>query len=405
MLHVLFRVTRVPTLRVALVAVVLAAVGACAEKKAEARPRVPVTLATVESRPAPHALVANGAVEPVESVAINAQVSGVLMRVNFKEGDEVRKGQILFEIDSRPFRAALDAAQATVAKDQAQLENARRQAERYASLVKEKSVTEADAEQFAANAHALEAAVQADKALVEAALLNFDYITIRAPISGRTGSVLVKQGNLVRALGTTPLVVINQLRPIAVRFAVPEREFPEILRRAQGKQLSVKALGKDGVGAPLEGQLAFINNAVDTLTGTVVLKAHFANADGQLWPGQFVSVSLELYVDENATIVPADAIQTGQVGTYVFQVDSNGKARITRVTVGRTSGTGVIIAKGLQPGDKIVIDGQSRLSPGALVDVRPSSNAGTVPPSTGDTAATVAGRASRRDPKTDRPGP
>ena len=408
---VLFRVNRVLKLRVAGVLLALAALGACAEKKPEVRPKVPVTLATVEQRPAPYAVVANGSVEPMQTVAINSQVSGVLMRVNFREGDEVRQGQVLFEIDARPFRAALDAAQATLAKDQAQLENAKRQADRYASLVKEKSVTEADAEQFAANARALGGTVQADRAQIEVAQLNLDYATIRSPISGRTGSVLVKQGNLVRALGTTPLVVINQLRPIAVRFAVPEREFPEILRRAQGKQLVVKALSKDGLGEPLVGQLSFINNAVDTLTGTVVLKAHFANADGQLWPGQFVTVSLELYVDEDATVVPADAVQTGQVGTYVFQVDEGGKAKITRVTVGRTTGSGVIVTKGLQPGEKIVVDGQSRLAPGAQVDVRPAANASTAPPpSTGDTAAAaaaaVAGTPARRGAtKTERPGP
>ncbi len=367
MLHFRF----VPLLAAALL------VSACQEEKKEVRPKVPITVAKVESRPAPYTLVANGVVEPLQSVGINSQISGVLTKVTFREGDEVKEGQVLFEIDPRPFRAALDAAQATLAKDQAQLETAKRQADRYATLVKERSVTEADADQFNANARALAATVQADKAQVEVAQLNLDYATIRSPISGRTGSLLVKQGNLVRALGTAPLVVINQLRPIAVRFPVPEREFPEILRRSKGKTLAVRAQSKDGRGAPLEGTLAFVDNAVDTLTGSVVLKAHFGNTDGQLWPGQFVTVSLELYIDENATVVPAEAVQTGQVGTYVFMV-KDGKALIRTVTVGRTTEGGVIISKGLEPGEEVVTDGHSRLAPGAVVEVRHGVAAGSV---------------------------
>ena len=379
----MFRSSAVPLLLAALV------LGGCKEEKKEARAKVPVTVATAESRPAPFVLVANGVVEPMQSVGINSQVSGVLVRVNFREGDEVKAGQILFQIDPRPFRAALDAAEATLAKDQAQLENAKRQAERYATLVKERSVTEADAEQFAANARALGATVQADRAQIEVAQLNLDYATIKAPISGRTGSQLVKQGNLVRALGTAPIVLINQLRPIAVRFAIPEREFPEIMRRSHGKELAVRAQSKDGRGAPLEGKLVFVDNAVDTLTGTVVLKAHFPNADGQLWPGQFVTVSLELYVDENATVVPAEAVQSGQVGTYVYIVEGD-KAKLTSVTVGRTTAGGVIIAKGVAPGDEVVTDGHSRLLPGVQLDVKRG------------VAATAGGRGARGDSATGR---
>lgn len=361
-------------------------VGACQEEKKEVRAKVPVTVAKVESRPAPYTLVANGVVEPLQSVGINSQISGVLTKVTFREGDEVQAGQVLFQIDPRPFRAALDAAEATLAKDQAQLDNAKRQADRYASLVKERSVTEADADQFVANARALAASVQADRAQIEVAQLNLDYATIRAPLTGRTGSLLVKQGNLVRALGTAPLVVINQLHPIAVRFPVPEREFPEILRRSKGKELVVRAQSKDGRGAPLEGKLAFVDNAVDTLTGSVLLKAHFVNTDGQLWPGQFVTVSLELYVDENATVVPTEAVQTGQVGTYVFMI-KDGKAQIKSVTVGRTTEGGVIISKGLEPGEEVVTDGQSRLAVGAAVEVRHGVAAGSVAaPAAGDDA-------------------
>lgn len=351
---------------------------ACKEEKKAVRPKVPVTVTAVETRTAPYALVANGSVEPLQTVGVQSQISGILTRVNFREGDEVHAGQLLFEIDPRPFRAALDAAEAQLAKDQAQYENARRQADRYVKLAQDKSVTEAESEALVATARALAATIQADKAQIEAARLNFDYATIRAPISGRTGVLLVKQGNLVRAQGNAPLVVINQLRPIAVRFAVPEREFPEILRRSAGKTLSVRAQAKDGRDAPLAGTLAFINNAVDTTTGTVVLKAHFANADGKLWPGQFVTVSLELYVDENAVIVPADAVQTGQVGTYVFVVDSAAKAQIRLVTVRRLLEGSAIIAKGVVPGDRVITDGQSRLTPGAEVEIRHGVSAGNV---------------------------
>ncbi len=377
--HHVLRNIHYPVLMAALV------LGACKEEKKEVRAKIPVTVAKAESRPAPYMLVANGKVEPMESVSINSQVSGVLTKVTFREGEEVRSGQVLFQIDPRPFQAALDAAQATLAKDQAQLENAKRQADRYAALVKERSVTEADADQFAANARALAATVQADRAQIEVATLNLDYATIRSPIAGRTGSLLVRQGNLVRALGTAPLVVINQLRPIAVRFPVPEREFPEILRRSRGKELAVRAQSKDGRGAMLEGKLAFVDNAVDTLTGTVVLKAHFPNSDGQLWPGQFVTVSLELYIDENATVVPAESVQSGQVGSYVFIV-RDGKAQLTSVTVGRTTDGGVIIAKGVVPGDEVVTDGHSRLTPGAQVEVRGGVAAGSAAPLTADSA-------------------
>ena len=404
------REIRVPIQRFLVLLLLAAAVGACAERKQEARPRVPVTLATVESRPAPYALRANGTVEPMQSVGINSQVSGVLQRVGFEEGDEVRQGQILFQIDPRPFRAALDAAEATLAKDVAQLENARRQSERYAALVKEKSVTEADAEQFAANARALAATVLADKAQIEVAQLNHDNATIRSPISGRTGSLLVRKGNLVRALGTAPLVVINQLRPIAIRFAVPEREFPEVLRRSKANDLVVRAMSKDGLGKVLVGRLAFVDNAVDTLTGTIVLKAHFSNDEGLLWPGQFVTVILDLFVDEEATMVPADAVQTGQVGTYVFTVDSTGKAQLQRVTVGRTTENGVIISSGVRPGQKIVVDGQSRLSPGAMVDVRQPAGAGGTQATGADAPASVVAPAAtpageRPAGKPERPGP
>ena len=359
------------------------ALSACKEEKKAVRAKVPVTVTAVETRTAPYAVVANGSVEPLQTVGVQSQISGILTRVNFREGDEVKAGQVLFEIDPRPFRAAADAAEAQLAKDQAQYEAARRQADRYVKLANDKSVTESEAESFVATARALAATIQADKAQIEAVRLNLDYATIRAPISGRTGGLLVKQGNLVRAQGNAPLVVINQLRPIAVRFAVPEREFPEILRRSQGTTLSVSAQAKDGGDAPLEGTLAFIDNAVDTTTGTVILKAHFANADGKLWPGQFVTVSLELYVEQNAVVVPADAVQTGQVGSYVFVVDSAEKAQIRLVTVRRLMNGSAIIAKGVTPGDRVITDGQSRLTPGAEVEIRQGVSAGNLASDTG----------------------
>jgi multidrug efflux system membrane fusion protein len=360
--------------RTACAAAALVLLAGCQKERPAPRQTVAVAVAPVEKASVPYDITANGVVEPLQTVAVQSQVSGILTKVTFTEGDEVHAGQVLFEIDPRPYQAALQQARATLAKDLAQARNASRDAERYAELVKKDYVTQSQADQARASALALQAAVQADSAAVVQARLDLDHTTIRAPISGRTGSLLVHRGNLVRNSGSTPLVVINQIRPILVRFAVPQRDLPGIQRYSAGTELAVRvtpAETNDGAAtSPIRGTLSFVDNAVDTTTGTVMLKAKFANTSGALWPGQFVTADLQLFVQHDALIVPSQAVLAGQDGSYVFVIDQKGAAEQRPVTPGRTVGSSIIIEKGLTVGERVVTDGQSRLFPGAKVDIR-----------------------------------
>jgi len=359
----------------ALLAVVLLASG-CGHRAASGPARVPVTISRAAQRAVPYEIVATGTVEPRQTVSVQAQVTGVLTHVVFREGDDVQAGQALFQIDPRPFEAARDGAQGALARDIAQSESARRDAERYAELVKQDYVTKSDYDAKRAAADALTATVRADSAAVETAQLNVSWATVRAPISGRTGRLLVREGNLVRA-NTDQLVIINQIHPILVRFAVPEQELPQVQRyRANRLPVLVSPSKSDTTfGA---GLLTFIDNSVDTATGTVLLKAEFANQDNTLWPGEFLNVRLQLYVEDKALVVPAQAVMTGQQGTYVFVVNPDGTARSQPVTVERTAGQYAILVQGVQAGDQVVTDGQLRLVPGASVEVKGGSAAGAV---------------------------
>lgn len=359
--HFMFRVTSLVTLSTV-------ALTACSKPAAPKKPPVAITVATSETGEAPYIVAANGVVEPLQSVSIQSQVSGVLTRVHFKEGDEVRAGQVLFSIDARPYDAALKQAQAVLARDIAQAEAAKRDAERFAALVAKDYVTRSQADQSAANAAALAAAVDADRATVAAQKFNLDNATIRAPISGRTGSLLVREGNLVRPGGSEPLVVINQIEPILVRFAVPDREFPQVQRYARGKALPARAIHTDGTAST--GSLSFVDNGVDSTTGTVLLKARFANEDRQLWPGQFVRVELELFREPSAVLVPAQSVQTGQNGTFVFTVDEQSKAVMRPVTAGRTIANRTVIEQGVKAGERVVTDGMGKLAPGSKVAIK-----------------------------------
>jgi len=357
--------------RTTLILIGLGLVTGCKHERPDPHPPVSVAVASVGRTAVPYEIGATGVVEPLQTVAVESQVGGVLTKVAFTEGEEVREGQVLFQIDSRPYEAALQQARATLAKDEAQAMNAQRDAARYQALVKKDYVTQSQADQAQATAQALAASVKADSAAVENAKLNLDYTTIRAPISGRTGGLLVHLGNLVRANSSTPLVIINQIRPILVRFAVPQRDLPDIQHYSAGNQLTVGATpGEDSAAAPVKGTLSFVDNNVDTTTGTVMLKARFENRTGTLWPGQFVTVDLQLFVQHDALVVPSQAVMAGQDGSYVFVVDQAGTAQQRPVTVGRTVGNTAIIAKGLTFGERVVTDGQSRLSPGAKVDIR-----------------------------------
>lgn len=355
------------------VGALLAACGAlagCSKAAAPSRPPVAVTVATSERGDAPYLVTANGVVEPLESVDLQSQVGGVLARVHFKEGDEVQKGQVLFTIDPQPYQSALRQAEAVLARDVAQSENAKRDATRFAALVEKDYVTRSQADQAAANAAALASVVEADRAAVENAKFNLDNATIRAPIAGKTGSLLVREGNLVRPGAEPPLVVINQIRPILVRFSVSEREFPQVQKYAARGTLPVRAAQSAGAPHPFIGTLSFVDNGVDTTTGTVTLKAKFDNAERQLWPGQFVRVELELYREASAVMVPSEAIQTGQDGTFVFVVDDKGVAEMHPVVAGRSIGDKTVVDSGLDAGARVVTDGQAKLAPGSKVEIK-----------------------------------
>jgi multidrug efflux system membrane fusion protein len=319
----------------------------------------------------PFVVTANGVAEPMQTVAVEAQVNGILNRVTFAEGQPVQTGQVLFEIDSRPYVAVLNQARAQLARDEAMAATARRDAARYAALVKEGYVTSSQADQAESAAASAAATVEADRANVQKAALDVANCTIRAPISGRTGSLLVRQGNLVKANSVPPLVVINQIQPILVRFSVPQSQFPDIQRYYRsGNALQVRATPSEGTGIMLQGTLAFVDNNVDSTTGTVLLKARFSNPEGTMWPGQYMRVALQLYVDANALTLPAPAVLTGQQGTYVYLIDTAMTARQRPVQVSRTVDSVAVIASGLTDGERVIVDGQSRLVPGSKVAIK-----------------------------------
>jgi len=345
----------------------------CSRKGAGAVARIPVTVARAEQRAVPYEIIATGAVEPRQTVAVQSQVTGVLTQVEFREGDEVVAGQVLFRIDPRPFQAALDQARAMLARDLAQAQSAQLDAQRYAELVKQDYVTQSDYEAKKAAAEALQAVVRADSAAVASAELNVDWATIRAPIAGRTGRLLVREGNLVRANAnaTDPLVVINQIHPILVRFAVPEAHLADIQRYRKNRlPVLVSPSKTDTVFA--EGTLTFVDNSVDTTTGTVLLKAEFPNRDSALWPGEFLNTRLQLYIEDKALVVPSQAVMSGQQGSYLFVVNQDGTARSQPVTVERTAGAYAVLTQGagVSVGDEVVTDGQLRLVPGAPVEIK-----------------------------------
>jgi len=355
----------------ALLAVALA--GACKNGDARTpRPNVPVTVAAAQARSVPYEISAIGTVTPIQTVAVRAQVTGTITRVAFAEGDEVRAGQLLFQLDARPFRAALDQAAANLARDQAQLVNARAEVARYQQLVQGDLATQEQFDQYKANADAAQAAVSADSAAMETARLNVEYSTIRSPIAGRTGNLLLKEGNLVPANGTTPLVVVNQIHPIAVSFSAPQRYLDDIQTFSRTSRLDVEIRPAQDTTEVLRGSLTFINNQVDTTTGTIQLKATFDNADRRLWPGEFVAARLVLNVERGVVTVPSQAVMTGQNGTYVYVVDRDRTARTQDVTLGRAVQDYVVIEKGLAAGQQVVTDGQLRLVPGARVEIKPS---------------------------------
>jgi multidrug efflux system membrane fusion protein len=355
-----------PATRVLAALVLLASVG-CRKTQEPPTASVPVTIARAERRAVPFELAATGTVEPLQTVAVLPQVSGPLVRIAFSEGQEVQKGQILFQIDPRPFQAALAQAQAALDRDRAQATNAEQDAKRYASLSEKEYVTAQQYDQARTTAAAARATLAGSQAAVDQARLNLQYATIRAPIGGRTGSLRVRQGNLVRTTDVAPLVTINQIRPILARFAVPASNLGLIQSHSE-KDLVIRAEPTGG-GPGGEGRLTFVDNAVDTATGTILLKGTFPNRDGALWPGEFVNVRLRLYTEENALVVPSSAVVSGQQGTYAFVIQPNGTAGTKKLKVERAAGDLSVVSGEVQAGDRVVTDGQLRLRAGSKVQI------------------------------------
>ncbi|HTA74162.1 MAG TPA: efflux RND transporter periplasmic adaptor subunit [Gemmatimonadaceae bacterium] len=403
---------------------------------------VPVAVTSVRRAAVPYNIGANGTVYPIQTAAVASQVDGIVRKVAFREGDEVQAGQLLFEIDPIPYRAAYNQAVANLARDRATLVNANAEVVRYDDLVQKDYVTKEQADQIRANAGVAQATVVSDSAAVANAKFNLDNSAVRAPITGRTGQLLVREGNLVHGAAATPLVVINQIKPIYVQFAVPATNLPDIQKyiatgslpvtvaptssalppsandqqtdappgtsissgdpaptasqpsapspqpqqqasgppshpavtsqpRSSGGASGAPTSGPVTVNVPqTTGTLSFVNNAVDTVTGTVLLKGTFGNQRGELWPGEYVATTLRLYVQQDALVVPQQAVMTGQQGSYVFVIDKANTAQQRSIVVSRVADTLVVISKGLAEGERVVTDGQSRLTQGAKVNVR-----------------------------------
>jgi multidrug efflux system membrane fusion protein len=455
---------RAPGLAMLGLAAAAAACSKSAQKTRGERPPTPVAVATVHQAAVPIDLTANGIVSPIQTAQVSSQVDGIIQHVLFHEGQDVEKGQVLFQIDPTAYRAAYEQAKANLARDIATMIYAKAEVIRYDSLVAKDYVTKEQADQERATAGSAMATVVADSALVASAKFNLDNSTIRAPISGRTGNLLVREGNLVHGSAGTALVLINQIHPIYVAFYVPASSLADIQKYARagpvpvtvyqtsaaasapgagssgdlpagtsvsrqpaaggggppsarhhapttaadppagghrggtagsagtGDQTTGDTTGMGGGGGNsgppgggvtdvadnalpsgpgLGGTLTFVNNAVDTATGTVLVKATFPNQGSELWPGEFVATSVRLSVQQNALVVPPSAIMTGQQGTYVFIVDPTANTvKQQPVVVGRTTNTVAVINSGLANGDRVVTDGQSRLQNGAKVAVR-----------------------------------
>ena len=381
-------------------ALVLAGCSSPKTQSAGAPPPVPVSVAVATQEPVPVEIHGVGTVEAFATVQVKSQIAGELLSVKFVEGGNVSKGDLLFEIDPRPYREALRQAEAALTKDQAQLrqveanlgrdlaqsKNEDVEAVRYEQLVKEGVVSQTQYDQLRTNSDALResmradqaaidsarASLESDRAAVDRAKLDLSYCEIRSPITGRAGSLLVHAGNLVKANGDNALVVINQITPAFVTFGVPERQLAAIRRNSSDRKLPVRASLQNDPGKVARGALTVIDNAVDTDTGLIRLKATFDNEDRYLWPGQFADVALTLDTQNHATVVPAEAVQAGQRGQFVYIVKPDQSVESRNVTVGPTVGGMVVVEKGIAPGETVVTDGQLRLFPGARIQAVPA---------------------------------
>ena len=318
-------------------------------------PAVPVVVTTATEKPMPVDVSAIGNVVPVNTVTVRSRVTGVLERVHFTEGETVKQGQVLFTLDRGPLIAELRRAEAALAASSTQAANAAREAERYAELYRRGLVAQSQYDELRSRAETLQGQVRADRAVVENARLQVNYGVIRAPLTGRTGALQVHQGDLIEA-NQTAMVIINQMQPISVAFAIPEQYLGDVRRYSAAGTLRVTAVEPATRRAVASGKLTFIDNRVDPATGTVALKATFANDENRLWPGEFVDVVLTLTVEPSAVVVPTAAVQTGQDGRFVYVVTADETAELRPVTVAREVGQEAVIASGVTPGETVVLE-------------------------------------------------
>ncbi|MGH8172673.1 MAG: efflux RND transporter periplasmic adaptor subunit [Rhodanobacteraceae bacterium] len=349
------------------------ALGACSNDHAAPAPEpAPVTVVKAQTRDMPVLASAVGNVEPINSVAVKSLIDGQLLESLVKDGDDVKENQLLFRIDPRPAQAALRQAEAAQAKDEATLEQARSQVKRYEAIAGKGYISADQMDQYRTNLESAAASVKVDQANVASAKVTLGYTDIHSPIAGRIGRILIQPGNVVKANDTNPLVVINQIEPIYVNFALSGELLGPVLIGQRDAPLKVIATIV-GVPQPVEGEVAFVDNAVNSTTGTVKLRAQFKNTEHVLWPGQLVSVSLTLGHDPNAVVLPDHAVQNGPEGPYVFVVKEDGHAEQRTLSIRRSVEGFAVVEKGLAAGETVVLDGQSRVENGAAVKVTEQS--------------------------------
>lgn len=364
--------SRTHFIRLLFLLVLLLSLSGCSPRKEEkTKPMPPALVVTVVARQqdVPIEIRTFGTIEASESVTVKPMVSGELMTVGFQEGQDVEKGALLFKIDPRPYQAALDKAQAAQSRNRVIMENARKDYDRYAQLATEGIVSQEQAEGYRTRAETSAADFAADQAAVETARTQLSYCTISAPISGRLGVLAVDRGNVVKA-NEAALVTINRLTPIRAIFTIPEQSLLLVKQRLAAGEMAVMAEVPGAAGRIEKGVVSFLDNAVDPATGTIRLKGQFANEDKQLWPGQFVTLSLVLDVRKQAVVLPSQAVQTGQKGQFVFVVKPDSTAEVRAVVPGPTYGEVTAIDEGLLPGEEVVVDGHMRVIPGGKVEVK-----------------------------------
>lgn len=333
---------------------------------------VPIRVATALTKPTPVQFDTIGTVQTIASVAVKSRLDAVIDKVLVKDGQFVKAGDVMFQLDSRAALAQVDQAAATLARDQVQLANANRNVDRDKPLLTKDFVSHQQYDNDSATAAALDATVKADGAQLENAKVLLSYYTIVAPLDGRVGLIAIKQGNSIKS-NDVPLATVNQIQPIYVSFALPQNDLPELRGAMSQGPVPVRVLAQGDTGTPVEGKVAFFENSIDSTSGTITVRGSFDNNDQRLWPGQYVNVSVLVRTDPDALVIPPAAVQVGQNGTYVFVVKDDDTTEIRPVTVDRTVGGLAVIAKGLKPGEKVATDGQLRLGNGTHVQIVPDA--------------------------------